>query len=155
MFGYIHLQSPGCQRRIILEPRKWHLLSRQSTPTILLYCLKQWKLWDNAQSFLSLSFSLYTVVQWTWAPAFPQFLGPSEGSEGPKSCSIWLPLVSGFYRVVKHHCRLIYTHFVAVFRGKSDLLKIRKKLKYFCFWQNVYIKKMHFLLFLWTKDEIF
>ena len=97
----------------------------------------------------------YTVVQWTWAPAFPQFWGPSEGSEPPNSCSIWLPLVSGFYRVVKHHFRLIYTHFVAVFRGKSDLLKIRKKLKCFCFWQNVYIKKMHFLLFLWTKGEIF
>ena len=33
--------------------------------------------------------------------------GPPESSQSPSSCSIFFPMLSGFYRVVKHICRLI------------------------------------------------
>ena len=59
------------------------------------------------------------------ASRFPSFLGPLECSQSPSSCSIFFHLLSGFYRVVKHICRLIQTQLVAVFRGQGKTWKIK------------------------------
>ena len=58
------------------------------------------------------------------ASRFPSFFGPIESSQSQSSCSIFFPLHSGFYRVVKNICRLSQTQFVAVFRGQDRFRKI-------------------------------
>ena len=59
------------------------------------------------------------------ASRFPSFFGPIESSQSQSSCSIFFPLHSGFYRVVKNICRLSQTQFVAVFRGQGRFRKIK------------------------------
>ena len=67
------------------------------------------------------------------ASRFLSYFGPLESSQSPSSCSIFFPLLSGFYRVVNHICRWSQTQLVAVFIGSSKILKSRNnqlKLKF-------------------------
>ena len=72
-------------------------------------------------------YSMYNMYWWIksvhWS--FGPFFGPLEFSQGSSSYSIFFPLLSGFYRVVKNICRLSQTQFVAVFRGQGRFRKIR------------------------------
>ena len=86
---------------------------------------------------------------------FPSFLGHLECSQGPNSCSIFFPWLSGFFRVVKHHCRLIYTQLVAVFRGKGKLWKIRKMLNSSNFWHTANLRSMHLFWIFCRKKGCF
>ena len=68
------------------------------------------------------------------ASRFPSFLGHLECSQCPSYCSFFFPCLWGFFRVVKHHCRLIYTQLVDIYRGQGKLWKIRNNEVKSTFW---------------------
>ena len=85
---------------------------------------------------------------------FPSFFEHLECSQHSSSCSIFFPWIWGFFRVVKHHCRLIYSHLVAVFRGQVERKKIRKMLNSSSFWHTPNFNSLH-LIFIFCLKNVF
>ena len=88
------------------------------------------------------------------ASRFPSFFEHLECSQCPSSCSIFFPWFWGFFRVVKHHCRLILTQLVAVFRGQVERKKIRKMLNSSSFW-HMQISTVFYYFFIFLHKKCF
>ena len=103
---------------------------------------------NNVIHLRYLQYWLIKCFHWPFSPIFV----PLEFSQAHVPCS----LLSGFYRVVKHFCRLSQTQLVAVFRGQVKRQKIREILKYISIWQKANINQECSLILIYcTRSEFF